>query len=45
MATTDKYFISAKLKSAVINFLTGMVLDIYKMHDQAQVFYEKAKQE
>lgn len=43
MAQTEQsYYISAKLLNAVLNHLTGMVLEAYKDNEHANVFYTKA---
>lgn len=38
----ESYYISSKLKYAVLNWLTAMVLDVYKDHEDAQLYYTKA---
>lgn len=38
------YFISAKLKEATLNYLTGLVLRAYSEEQKAQLFFQKANE-
>ena len=40
--TTDYYIVSSKLREAVLNYLTGLVLRSYGEEQRAQLFFNKA---
>ena len=43
MNSTDSYYdISSKLREAVLNYLTGLVLRAYNEEQKAQLFFNKA---
>lgn len=43
MASTNNYYIiSSKLREAVLNYLTGLVLRAYNEEQKAQLFFGKA---
>lgn len=40
--TADYYTISSKLREAVLNYLTGLVLRAYGEEQKAQLFFNKS---
>ena len=45
MNSTDSYYtISSKLREAVLNYLTGLVLRAYNEEQKAQLFFNKANE-
>lgn len=45
MISADSYYnISSKLREAVLNYLTGLVLRSYSEEQKAQLFFNKANE-
>ena len=43
--STDSYYnVSSKLREAVLNYLTGLVLRAYNEEQKAQLFFNKASE-
>lgn len=44
MNNNDYYYISAKLKEAVLNYITGLVLRSYGEEQRARLFFDKSEE-